>query len=92
MTIIFLAFSFKQWNDKLLRYVFWGNLFLLIFSIVSQAIVMLNPKFSFLPDIFGSALFYYEIGLLLELVFFLAGLNYKNRRNIIKQTSEREKL
>ncbi|MBK5270546.1 MAG: hypothetical protein JJE22_05990, partial [Bacteroidia bacterium] len=92
MTVIFLVFSFRQWNDKLLRYVFWGNLFLLVFSIVSQAIVMLNPKFSYLPAIFGSALFYYEIGLLLELVFFLAGLNYKNRSNIIKQTSERERL
>jgi len=92
LTIIFLVYSLGQWKDKLLRYVFWGNFFLLVFSIISQVIVMTNPRFKLLPDIFSSALFYYEIGLLLELVCFLAGLNYKNRRQIIEQTKEREKL
>jgi len=92
LTIIFLIYSLRQWKNKLLRYVFWGNFFLFIFSVISQVIVMTNPRFKHLPDIFSSALFYYEIGLLLELVCFLAGLNYKNRRQIIEQTKEREKL
>lgn len=91
MVIIFLIYSLKHWGDKLLRYMFWGNLCLFVFSLMSQLIIM-NPTLRELPGILGSSLFYYEIGLLLELVFFLAGLNHKNRRKIISQTREREVL
>jgi signal transduction histidine kinase len=42
--------------------------------------------------ILSSSLFYYEIGVFLDLVFFLAGLNQKNRRLLIEQTKERETL
>lgn len=92
MILIFLVYSLRHWDDKLLRYLFWGNLLLFIFAVLSQAMVMADNLFSNLPGIFGSSLFYYELGLLLELVFFLLGLNYKNRKNIIAQTREREKL
>lgn len=92
MTVIFLIYSARHWKDKLLRYLFWGNLCLFIFSVISQATVMLNSLFKQFPGIFNSSLFYYEMGLFLELVFFLAGLNYKNRRSIILQTRERETL
>lgn len=92
MTIIFLIYSARHWKDKLLRYLFWGNLCLFIFSVISQVTVMLDSLFKHFPGIFNSSLFYYEMGLFLELVFFLAGLNYKNRRSIILQTRERETL
>lgn len=92
MVVIFLIYSLRNWKDKLMRFLFWGNLFLFIFSVVSQVTVMLDNLFSHLPGIFNSALFYYEVGLFLELVFFLAGLNYKNRRNIIAQIREKEAL
>jgi signal transduction histidine kinase len=91
MVLIFLVYSVAQWKDKLMRYLFWGNLCLFIFSLLSQLIIMM-PVLRGLPGLFGSSLFYYEIGLLLELVFFLAGLNQKNRRQIIEQTRERESL
>jgi signal transduction histidine kinase len=35
---------------------------------------------------------YYEVGLVLELMYFLAGLAYKNRKDIIERTKERERL
>src|SRR5258706_3667476 len=92
MVIIFLVYSLRQRKDKLLRYLFWGNLWLFIFSLISQITIMKNPDFKNLPAIFNSSLFYYEIGLFLELVFFLGGLNHKNRRQIIEQTKEREGL
>jgi signal transduction histidine kinase len=92
MIIIFLIYSIGRWNDKLLRFLFWGNLLLFIFSLLSQLAVLLEGFFKDLPGIFSSALFYYEMGLFLELVLFLAGLNYKNRRQIIAQTKEREAL
>jgi signal transduction histidine kinase len=75
----------------LLRFLAWGNIFLFIFSLMSQAFIFFKLRFNG-PPIFNSALFYYEIGLFLELVFFLAGLSYKNRKQIIEQTREREQL
>jgi signal transduction histidine kinase len=92
MNIIFLLYSFRQWEDILLRYLFWGNLCLFIFSLLSQVAIMADAVFKQFPGIFGSSLFYYEIGLFLELVFFLMGLNDKNRRLLIAQARERERL
>jgi signal transduction histidine kinase len=91
MTIIFLVYSLRKWDDKLLRYVFWGNLFLFVFSLFSL-VLSLNANNITLPGIWDSSLLYYEIGLFLELVFFLMGLNYKNLKQIIRQTKERERL
>ncbi|MEO7923852.1 MAG: sensor histidine kinase [Chitinophagaceae bacterium] len=92
MIIIFLVYSLRQWKDKLLRYLFWGNLCLFIFALLSQMAVLFGTFFKNLPGVFSSSVVYYEIGLLLELVFFLAGLNHKNRRQLISQTKERETL
>ena len=92
MIVVFLIYSLRSWKDRLMRYLFWGNLSLFIFSLLSQMAVMLTDVFKGLPGVFSSSLFYYEIGLFLELVFFLAGLNHKNRRRLIMQTKERETL
>jgi signal transduction histidine kinase len=92
MVIIFLVYSVRHWDDKLLRYLFWGNLCLFVFSLISQLPAFMQNALSGLPGIFRSSVFYYEIGLFLELVFFLAGLNHKNRRRLISQTRERESL
>ncbi|MGK2862037.1 MAG: 7TM diverse intracellular signaling domain-containing protein [Chitinophagaceae bacterium] len=92
MVIIFLVYSLKHWSDNLLRYLFWGNLCLLIFSLISLLMLTGLLAFPGLPATFRFSLFYYEIGLLLELIFFLLGLNHKNRSQLIKQTKEREQL
>lgn len=92
MILVFLFYSIRFWKDKLLRYLFWGNLCLFIFAMISQLAILFGPAFKQLPGVLSSALTYYEIGLLLELVLFLTGLNHKNRRQIIEQTKERETL
>jgi signal transduction histidine kinase len=92
MMIIFLVYCLKYWKDKLLRYLFWGNLFYFFFAVLSQLLILFRQLLGNLPVAFTSSLFYYELGLFLELVFFLAGLSYKNRRQIIEQTKERERL
>jgi len=92
MMIVFLVYCVKYWKDKLLRYLFWGNLFYFFFAVLSQLLILFGHALRNLPAAFNSSLFYYEIGLFLELVFFLAGLSYKNRRQIIEQTKEREGL
>lgn len=92
MVVIFVVYSLRTWEDRLLRYLFWGNLCLFIFSLLSQLNVMTNKISVHLPGILRDSLFYYEVGLFLELVFFLAGLNHKNRRQLIGQARERERL
>jgi len=92
LIIIFLVYSLRRWEDKLLRFLFWGNLCLLLFSMISQAAVLQLGFLEKLPGVFSSSIFYYELGLFLELIFFMAGLNYKNRSQIIAQTKERESL
>ncbi|MEP7375043.1 MAG: 7TM diverse intracellular signaling domain-containing protein [Chitinophagaceae bacterium] len=92
MVIIFLVYSTRFWNEKLLRYLFWGNLCLLVFSFLSLLMLNKNIMPRNVPAIFRSSLFYYEIGLLLELIFFLLGLNHKNKRQLVSEARERERL
>lgn len=89
LTAIFLGYSVISWRDKLLRFLFWGNLCLLMFSLLSLILIIFRIP---LPGIFQSSILFYEIGLFFELVFFLAGLNHKNKIRLIADTREREKL
>lgn len=91
MIVIFLVYSFRHWKDRLLRYLFFGNLVYLLFALVSLGLIV-APQLFKLKGLAANSLLYYEAGLFFELVFFLAGLNYKNKGHIIEQTREREML
>lgn len=92
MIFVFLVYGVRHWDNRLFRYLFWGNLSLLMFSLLS--LLMLTGRLvpQNMPSIFNSSVFYYEMGILLELIFFLMGLNYKNRSQLIAQARERERL
>jgi signal transduction histidine kinase len=90
--IIFIIYSIKR-KDPLLNYLVAGNFILIIFSVMSQGILTYEWKLVPLKEsILNRSLFYYELGLVLELGFFLSGLAYKNRRDIIERVKERERL
>ena len=91
MIVVFLVYAVKNWQHKLLRYLFWGNLLYLIFSLLSLLSILVGRRLH-LPGIFNNSLILYETGLLIELIFFLMGLTYKNRTQLIEQTTERERL
>ena len=91
MIVVFLVYAVRNWQHKLLRYLFWGNLLYLFFSLLSLLSILGGHKLR-LPGILNSSLILYEIGLLIELIFFLMGLTYKNRTQLIEQTTERERL
>lgn len=91
MIVVFLIYAAKNWRHKLLRYLFWGNFLYLIFAFLSLQQILGGRKFRF-PGILHDSLILYEIGLLIELIFFLMGLTYKNRTQLIEQTTERERL
>ncbi|MBS1631996.1 MAG: hypothetical protein JST10_05430, partial [Bacteroidetes bacterium] len=92
MVIVFLVYSFRRRQDRLLNYLFWGNLCMFVFSLFSQFAIFLRSEFSNIPGMLGSSIFYYEIGITLELILFLLGLSYKNRRQLIEETKEKERL
>src|SRR6187399_1867275 len=91
MIIVFLVYAVNNWRHKLLRSLFWGNLLYLVFSLLSLLTILGGRKLH-LPGILNNSLILYEIGLLIELIFFLMGLTYKNRTQLIEQTKERERL
>ena len=92
--IVFIIYGIRRWNDKLMRWLVWGNVLLILFSIMSFLLIVTpftvtnSVSFRFLND----ALLYYELGLALELICFLGGLAYKNRRDLVERTRESERL
>jgi len=89
---VVIVYSIRNWSDKILRYIAWGNFCMLVFSILSQLLILLGKSGQSARSLLNNSLFFYEIGLLLEFIFFLIALSYKNRRQLIEQTKERERL
>jgi signal transduction histidine kinase len=86
--IIFIITAFKQ-KQRLIIYLAVGSAFSIIFSGISLTFILLKIKTS---SIFSTALFYHEIGLLFALSFFLLGLTYKNRKELIERIKDQEAL
>lgn len=91
--VFFIVYSIKKKNT-LLNYLVAGNASLIFFSVISYIILTTGwkPFKTDSPSAFNRSMFYYEIGLVFELGFFLSGLAYKNRRDIIERVKERERL
>jgi signal transduction histidine kinase len=84
--IVYIIFSLTQKN-RLLNYLAIGNLVLIVGSIISFYI-LLHPMGR--KSVFSTAIFYYEFGIAGELMFFLLGLTYKNRIELITKIQEQE--
>ena len=86
--LAFIYLAIKQKN-RLLNYIAAGNAMLVIFSAISLLLLVLKVK----PvQIYFSSLFYYNTGIVFELAFFLLGLTYKNRMELISGIKEQEAL
>ncbi|PWT96484.1 MAG: hypothetical protein C5B52_15600 [Bacteroidetes bacterium] len=79
--ILFVVFGFRL-NDRLMNYLVWGNLALVIFGMISLSLIVFNV---IMKSIFTASIFYYDIGIVLELILFLFGLTYKNRLELIEK-------
>lgn len=84
----FIYLAFKRKN-RLFNYIAAGNAVLVIFSTISLLLIVLKIKPT---EIYYSALFYYNTGIVFELSFFLLGLTYKNRSELITNIKEQEAL
>lgn len=92
--VIFIVYGARRKRDKALRYMMWGNVILLVFSLISFLLIVTPFQFTGNPNLrwVNSAIIYYEIGLVGELAWLLMGLAYKNRKETIERTRERERL
>jgi signal transduction histidine kinase len=83
--IVYVVIGVIQRN-KLMNYLLAGNIANLLFAAISQMIIVIRVA-SFIPTtgLFRQSLLYFEIGIFLELVFFLLGLIYKNKIELIEK-------
>jgi signal transduction histidine kinase len=92
ITAIFIVYAIVH-NNRMLNYLAFGHFFLLATSIFSLLLINSPNKLNLPnPSIWGDALFCFEFGITIELIFFLMGLAFKNRRDLIERTRERERL
>lgn len=84
LTFIYLALKRR---DRLFNYIAAGNAMLVIFSLISFILLSFKVKPT---ELYYTALFYYYIGIALELAFFLLGLTYKNRKELIEEIRKKE--
>jgi signal transduction histidine kinase len=90
--IVFIVYAIIH-NNKMLNYLAVGHFFLLAASVLSQVLIQYPAILHIpIPSIWRDALFYYELGMTIELIFFLMALAFKNRRDLIERTRERERL
>ena len=84
LLFFYIIVGFAQRN-KLMNYLLAGNLALLLLSLTSQLVILFGVRFPYVSSFFNQALFYYELGVVIELVFFLAALAYKNKKELIEK-------
>ncbi|MEP7108406.1 MAG: sensor histidine kinase [Ferruginibacter sp.] len=86
--IAYIVIALSQ-KDKLMNYLAIGNAILIFFSIISFFLILFPYRNT---SILSSSMIYYEVGIVSELIFFLLGLTYKNRIELIEKIKEQESL
>lgn len=96
--IVLLAISLgfivigARYRNQLMNYIVMGNASLFLLSILSQVIISTNFHLVKRVSVLNLALFYYEVGITIELLFFLFALTYKNKMEIVLSIQKEEKL
>ena len=85
---IYIVLALKEKN-RLLNYLAIGNAILIFFSTISFLIIVLPIRRT---SVFTSALLYYETGIVFELIFFLLGLTYKSRKELIEKVEDQQAM
>ena len=80
-------------RDKLMNYLLAGNISNLLMGAFSQYLILV-PTTNIVPasGLFRQSLVYFEVGIFLELIFFLLGLVYKNKMELIEKVKMDEAI
>jgi signal transduction histidine kinase len=88
IAVIYIVIALKQRN-KLVNYLVAGTSVQVACSIISLFIIITGIEQT---NLFTSAGFFFGIGVIASVVFYLMGLTYKNRIELIEQIREREAI
>lgn len=94
LLVISIIFILKglTYHNQLMNYIVMGNISLCGLSIISQLMISTNFHLVKGTSLLNLAIFYYEGGITIELLFFLFALTYKNKMEIISSIQKEEKL
>lgn len=87
-SLIYIILSFVK-KDPLVNYLAFGIATQIFFSIISYVFVLLESSAG---HIYNSPIFYFELGVACPIIFFLLGLFYKNRQELILKIKEQESM
>ena len=91
-TLIFIGFAIYT-KSYLLRYLAIGHAFLVFFGFLSLYLINTPNRFNgLLTALVNDSLFWYELGVMFELVFFMMALSIKNKLEISTRAREKERL
>lgn len=91
-TVFFIIFAVIT-RHHLLTYLAIGHSFLFAGGLLSLFLINSTYRFNpYLGSLVNDSLFWYEMGILFELMFFLVALSYKNRLDISARAREKERL
>ena len=93
-SVIFISLHRKKLTDPRLSTYLTGGVSALVFFALVSMILSINQGewITFMPGPLRSPLFYFELGIIIELLFFSAGLGYKNRMDEIGKVKALEAL
>ncbi len=86
--LVFIVLAFVQKNP-LMNYLAVGTATQIFFSSISMVLVLTKSK---AETIYTSPIFYFELGIICSIIFFLLGLFYKNRQELILKIKEQEAM
>jgi signal transduction histidine kinase len=94
LLLIIIIFIWKglHYKDELMNYIVFGNISLCVLSLLSQLMIATNWKIVKGQSIINLSLFYYELGIIIEVLFFLFAVTYKNKKEIVLSIQKEEKL
>ncbi|GAO45556.1 putative two-component histidine kinase [Flavihumibacter petaseus NBRC 106054] len=91
-TIFFIIYAVVN-RSYILRYLAIGHTFLFLGGFLSLFLINTARRFNDqLTALSNDSLFWYEMGILFELVFFLVALSFKNKKDISDRAREKERL
>jgi signal transduction histidine kinase len=91
-TIFFIVYAAIK-RSPILSYLAIGHSFLFLGGLLSLFLINTTHRFSIsLSSLINDSLFWYEMGILFELVFFLVALSFKNKQDITVRAREKERM
>lgn len=85
---VFIVLALVQKNP-LMNYLAVGTSTQIFFSSISMVLVLTKSQ---AETIYSSPIFYFELGIICSIIFFLLGLFYKNRQELILKIKEQEAM